>query len=164
MKWSGRRDSNSRHLPWQGSALPAELLPRSVVLEKRKTPALTDFSGTLRSEYHRRCRVSRPCSAWRGVVPRRCGHGGICCCHGTAWASEGGVRGPSREQRDGDDGGGWSRPRLMSTSQLSALQHLHLWPLDPVVYRETYLSGRVGHLILGLASRLDAFSGYPLHT
>ena len=25
--WSGRRDSNARHLPWQGSALPAELLP-----------------------------------------------------------------------------------------------------------------------------------------
>src|SRR5690606_36517657 len=28
--WSGRRDSNSRHLPWQGSALPAELLPLAV--------------------------------------------------------------------------------------------------------------------------------------
>src|SRR5690349_14410715 len=26
--WSGRRDSNSRHLPWQGSALPTELRPR----------------------------------------------------------------------------------------------------------------------------------------
>ncbi len=25
--WSGRRDSNSRHLPWQGSALPTELHP-----------------------------------------------------------------------------------------------------------------------------------------
>src|SRR5690554_1375837 len=28
--WSGRPDSNRRHLPWQGSALPAELLPRSL--------------------------------------------------------------------------------------------------------------------------------------
>jgi hypothetical protein len=27
----------------------------------------------------------------------------------------------------------------MSTSQLRALLHLHFWPLDPVVYRETYL-------------------------
>jgi CheY-like chemotaxis protein len=27
--WSGRPDSNRRHLPWQGSALPAELLPRA---------------------------------------------------------------------------------------------------------------------------------------
>ena len=25
--WSGRRGSNSRHLPWQGNALPTELLP-----------------------------------------------------------------------------------------------------------------------------------------
>ena len=25
--WSGRRDSNPRHLPWQGSALPTELHP-----------------------------------------------------------------------------------------------------------------------------------------
>lgn len=28
-KWSGRRDSNSRHLPWQGSALPTELHPQT---------------------------------------------------------------------------------------------------------------------------------------
>src|SRR5208283_5516123 len=26
--WSGRRDSNPRHQPWQGCTLPAELLPR----------------------------------------------------------------------------------------------------------------------------------------
>ena len=25
--WSGRRGSNSRHLPWQGNALPTELRP-----------------------------------------------------------------------------------------------------------------------------------------
>src|SRR5438094_144992 len=25
--WSGRRDSNPRHRPWQGRTLPAELLP-----------------------------------------------------------------------------------------------------------------------------------------
>ena len=29
--WSGRRDSNSRHLPWQGNALPTEPLPHSVI-------------------------------------------------------------------------------------------------------------------------------------
>jgi hypothetical protein len=27
--WSGRRDSNSRHPPWQGGTLPAELLPQT---------------------------------------------------------------------------------------------------------------------------------------
>ena len=26
-KWSGRRDSNPRHPPWQGGALPTELRP-----------------------------------------------------------------------------------------------------------------------------------------
>ena len=26
-KWSGKRDSNPRHLPWQGRALPTELFP-----------------------------------------------------------------------------------------------------------------------------------------
>ena len=26
--WSGRRDSNSRQPPWQGGALPTELLPQ----------------------------------------------------------------------------------------------------------------------------------------
>ena len=28
--WSGQRDSNSRHLPWQGSALPTELYPHLI--------------------------------------------------------------------------------------------------------------------------------------
>ena len=28
-KWSGKRDSNPRPLPWQGNALPAELFPRT---------------------------------------------------------------------------------------------------------------------------------------
>ena len=28
--WSGRRGSNSRHLPWQGNALPAELRPHCI--------------------------------------------------------------------------------------------------------------------------------------
>jgi hypothetical protein len=32
VNWSGRRDSNPRPLPWQGSALSTELLPRQSVL------------------------------------------------------------------------------------------------------------------------------------
>ncbi|MEY4941587.1 MAG: hypothetical protein RIQ93_3322 [Verrucomicrobiota bacterium] len=31
LKWSGRRDSNSRRPPWQGGALPTELRPRNRV-------------------------------------------------------------------------------------------------------------------------------------
>ncbi len=30
-EWSGRRDSNSRHPPWQGGALPAELRPHMMI-------------------------------------------------------------------------------------------------------------------------------------
>ena len=29
-QWSGKRDSNPRHQPWQGCALPTELFPQSV--------------------------------------------------------------------------------------------------------------------------------------
>ena len=49
---------------------------------------------------------------------------------------------------------------LISTGQLSTLLHVHLQPINLVVYQESHLSG----LILGLASRLDAFSVYPCST
>ena len=32
LTWSGRRGSNSRHLPWQGNALPTELRPHIIYL------------------------------------------------------------------------------------------------------------------------------------
>ena len=31
----------------------------------------------------------------------------------------------------------WSSPRLISTSQLNALLHLHLWPINQIVYLES---------------------------
>ena len=49
--------------------------------------------------------------------------------------------------------------RTISTSQLNALQRLHLWPIDVVVYH-----GPQGYLVLRGASRLDAFSGYPVRS
>jgi hypothetical protein len=49
--------------------------------------------------------------------------------------------------------------RAISTSQLNALQRLHLWPIDEVVYL-----GPQGYLVLKGASRLDAFSGYPVRS
>ena len=49
--------------------------------------------------------------------------------------------------------------RAISTSQLNALLRLHLWPIDVVVYH-----GSQGYLVLRGASRLDAFSGYPVRT
>ena len=47
----------------------------------------------------------------------------------------------------------------ISTGQLNALLHLHLRPIDEVVYL-----GPQGYLVLRGASRLDAFSGYPVRS
>ena len=49
--------------------------------------------------------------------------------------------------------------RTISTGQLNALLHLHLRPIDEVVYL-----GPQGYLVLRGASRLDAFSGYPVRS
>ena len=49
--------------------------------------------------------------------------------------------------------------RAISTSQLNTLRRLHLWPIDEVVYL-----GSQGYLVLKGASRLDAFSGYPVRS
>lgn len=34
--WSGRRDSNPQHLPWEGSSLPIEIRPRCFALTHRQ--------------------------------------------------------------------------------------------------------------------------------
>ena len=39
-KWSGRRDSDPRHPPWQGGTLPTELLPRKNNRETVRTKRL----------------------------------------------------------------------------------------------------------------------------
>ena len=49
--------------------------------------------------------------------------------------------------------------RAISTSQLNVSLRLHLWPIDEVVYL-----GSQGYLVLKGASRLDAFSGYPVRS
>lgn len=49
--------------------------------------------------------------------------------------------------------------RAISTGQLNALPRLHLRPIDVVVYH-----GPQGYLVLRGASRLDAFSGYPVRS
>ncbi len=56
------------------------------------------------------------------------------------------------------------RPRRISTGQLNPSQGLHPRPINPVVYGTPYLIDSVSDLILGPASRLDAFSGYPIRT
>src|SRR5215207_571321 len=55
-------------------------------------------------------------------------------------------------------------PRLISTTRLNTSPCLHLWPINLVVYQESYSLMGMGDLILRRASRLDAFSGYPFRT
>ena len=49
--------------------------------------------------------------------------------------------------------------RAISTGRLNALPRLHLRPIDVVVFH-----GSQGDLVLRGASRLDAFSGYPVRS
>ena len=51
---------------------------------------------------------------------------------------------------------------MISTGLLHALPRFHIPPIDLVVYQDPYPLGGVGELIFGWASRLDAFSGYPV--
>ena len=55
----------------------------------------------------------------------------------------------------------WSSPRPISSSQLHTLLHFHLCPIYLVVFKGSYYF-RMGYLILRGASRLDAFSVYPV--
>ena len=55
----------------------------------------------------------------------------------------------------------WSSLRAISTGQLHTLLHFHLRPINQVVFLGPYLWG---NLILKGASRLDAFSVYPVRT
>jgi hypothetical protein len=57
-----------------------------------------------------------------------------------------------------------SSPRSISTSALRALLRLHAWPIKLVVYQRSYSLKEMGELISRWASRLDAFSGYPVQT
>ena len=54
-------------------------------------------------------------------------------------------------------------PRPISTGQLHTLLHFHLRPIYHIVYVGPYFF-RMGDLILGGVSRLDAFSVYHFHT
>src|SRR5262245_42746864 len=57
-----------------------------------------------------------------------------------------------------------SSPRPISTGLLHALLRFQIRPINLVVYQGSYSLKGMGELILRSASRLDAFSGYPIRT
>ena len=57
-----------------------------------------------------------------------------------------------------------SSPRPISTGLLRTLLCLQIRPINLVIYQGSYSLMGMGELISRSASRLDAFSGYPLRT
>ena len=57
-----------------------------------------------------------------------------------------------------------SSPRTISTGLLRTLLRFQIRPINLVVFQGSYPLKVVGELILRSASRLDAFSGYPIQT
>ena len=55
-----------------------------------------------------------------------------------------------------------SSPRPISTGRLRTLLYFHRRPINLVVYQGSYSLKGMGELISRPASRLDAFSGYPI--
>jgi hypothetical protein len=70
------------------------------------------------------------------------------------------ARSPSKLHSD--DTCSKSRPRAISTGPLNALLRLHVPPINVVVFHGPYSLEGMGSLISRWASRLDAFSGYPV--
>ena len=54
------------------------------------------------------------------------------------------------------------KPSTISTSQLNTLLRLHLWPINLLVLKESYLVNPMGDLILKWASRLICFQRLSL--
>src|SRR4051794_19954055 len=57
-----------------------------------------------------------------------------------------------------------SSPRPISTGLLHTLLCFQIRPINLVVYQGSYSHKGMGELISRPASRLDAFSGYPIRT
>ncbi|OLO26275.1 hypothetical protein BTR23_23540 [Alkalihalophilus pseudofirmus] len=58
----------------------------------------------------------------------------------------------------------WISPRPISISQLHVSPRFHPRPINLIISKGSYLLNVMGNLILRGASRLDAFSAYPVHT
>ena len=57
-----------------------------------------------------------------------------------------------------------AEPSAISNATLKRLPALHVRPINLLVWQGPYPVNPVGNLISGRASRLDAFSAYPIRT
>ena len=88
-------------------------------------PAVTYSPRGLLPKYHRRCRVSLPCSEWERVVPRRSSHR-------TNLRVTRATRALHSEHVSVDSN---PSPRPISTGPLNALLRLHVRPINLVFYQ-----------------------------
>ena len=78
------------------------------------------------------------------------------------WEAHRGVHPMVGRKREGQYG---QASRMISNGRLNASPRLHRRPIDQLFWLVPSVeSSSMGHLILGRASRLDAFSGYPFRT
>ena len=113
------------------------------------------YSPADEPQYHRRESVLLPCSGWERVFPLCHGHQQTNERHLVVHPMVGG-------KREGQYG---QASRMISNGRLNASPRLHRRPIDQLVWLVPSVeSSSMGHLILGRASRLDAFSGYPFRT
>src|ERR1700727_1674358 len=113
----------------------------------------------LETQYHGRWGFSRPSSGWDRVRAPRQSHQVIQSTLSVIRMIE--VLVPVVCQESEDDFHAWCNLELyraIRTSQLRALPPLHIWPINVMVYH-----GPRGDLVSRWVSRLDAFSGYPVH-
>ena len=105
------------------------------------------------SHYRRRYDASLPCSGWERVCPS---------CY-RRQILEGSLKTRYVISTTLYSLQSWPSPRPISTAPLSTSLRLHSRPINLVVFEGPYLSP-MGGLILEGASRLDAFSAYPVRT
>ena len=152
--WSGRRDSNSRPSPWQGDTPPLSHSRIFQIIGVTGFEPATSWSQTRRSSQAEPHPVSLSSISVYSVIR----YSYI----------------PSKPHIElplflllptfhPSYPTSWLSPRPISNSQLHALLHFHLCPIYLVVFKGSYYL-RMGYLILRGASRLDAFSVYPVQT
>ncbi len=170
-RWLRGQDLNLRPSGYEPDELPGCSTPRQGSTPNKAAEATKKRMGwktwrrptlpRLRTQYHGRWGFSRPSSGWDRVQAPRQSHQVIQPIRIGLNRGSGAVRCYvlSDLRMISMHGVDLELYRAIRTSQLRALPPLHTWPIDVMVYH-----GPQGDLVSRWVSRLDAFSGYPVHT
>ena len=142
--------------------------PRPPARGANRARTTTSRPKAARKKNRRRPTLPGPCEpSTIGAVGLNCSvrNGKRCFPHAIATGNCARPGGPSKlhsfsTQRDINP----SSPRPISTGLLRVSPRFQIRPINLVVYQGSYSFKRMGELISRPASRLDAFSGYPIRT